>query len=69
MNPSLTLDRCVVRGTHAHKGRTRSLDPTNTAARQLHYGRIVLDGGRRPPALPDRRAWRPASSPCAGAPR
>ena len=43
MNPSLTLDRCVVRGTHAHKGRTRSLDPTNTAARQLHYGRVVLD--------------------------
>ena len=52
MNPTLTLDRCVVRGTHAHKGRTRSLDPATTAARQLHYGRVVLDGGDAPLRFP-----------------
>ena len=34
MSATLTLDRCVVRGTHAHKGRTRSLDPATSAARQ-----------------------------------
>jgi 5-deoxy-glucuronate isomerase len=45
MSATLTLDRCVVRGTHAHKGRTRSLDPVTTAARQLHHGRVVLGGG------------------------
>lgn len=49
MNASLTLERCVVRGTHAHKGRTRSLDPVTTAARNLHYGRVVL--GRDDPPL------------------
>ena len=33
MNSStLTIDRCVRRGTHLVKGRTRSLDPTTTAA-------------------------------------
>jgi 5-deoxy-glucuronate isomerase len=42
MGNELTLERCVVRGTHRHRGRTRSVDPVNTAARQLHYGRIVL---------------------------
>jgi 5-deoxy-glucuronate isomerase len=41
----LTADRCVVRGTHRHAGRTRSLDPLTTAAKQLRYGRIRLDGG------------------------
>jgi 5-deoxy-glucuronate isomerase len=39
----LTLDRCVVRGTHRHRGRSRSMDPATTAARHLHYGRIVLE--------------------------
>jgi 5-deoxy-glucuronate isomerase len=48
MSATLTLERCVVRGTHAHKGRTRSLDPVTTAARQLHHGRIVLDVGEAP---------------------
>ncbi len=52
MNPTLTLDRCVVRGTHRHKGRTRSLDPATTAARHLHYGRVVLDGGDAPLRFP-----------------
>ena len=43
MSSDLTLERCVVRGTHRHRGRTRSLDPATTAARHLHYGRIVLE--------------------------
>jgi 5-deoxy-glucuronate isomerase len=45
MNAKLTAERCVVRATHARRGRTRSLEPGTSAARQLHYGRIVLDGG------------------------
>ncbi|MGE5125136.1 MAG: 5-deoxy-glucuronate isomerase [Betaproteobacteria bacterium] len=48
MSSALTVDRCVVRATHARKGRTRSLDPATTAARHLHYGRIVLDGADAP---------------------
>ncbi len=45
MSRELTLERCVVRGTHRLRGRKWALDPTTTAARQLHYGRIVLDEG------------------------
>jgi 5-deoxy-glucuronate isomerase len=45
MNVTLTADQCVIRGTHAGKGRTRSVEPGSTAARHLHYGRIVLDAG------------------------
>ena len=48
MSSVLTVDRCVVRATHARKGRTRSLDPATTAARHLHYGRIVLDSQDAP---------------------
>lgn len=33
---------CVVRGTQLHRGRRLSVTPTTTAARHLHYGRIVL---------------------------
>lgn len=51
MSSTLTVDRCVVRGTHRAKGRTRSLDPATTAARQLHYGRIVLADGEPPLAF------------------
>jgi 5-deoxy-glucuronate isomerase len=36
---------CVVRGTASHRGRRLSVTPGATAARHLHYGRIVLDGG------------------------
>ena len=43
MSSVLSVERCVVRATHTRGGRTRSLDPATTAARQLHYGRIVLD--------------------------
>jgi 5-deoxy-glucuronate isomerase len=44
-NDSLTLERCVVRNTGGHHGRTRAVAPGRTAARHLHYGRIVLDDG------------------------
>ena len=39
---------CVVRNTAARKGRTRSVAPGTTAARHLHYGRIILDAGDAP---------------------
>lgn len=39
---------CVVRNTAARKGRTRSVAPGTTAARYLHYGRIILDAGDAP---------------------
>ena len=48
MNATLTAERCVVRATDAREGRTRSLDPQTTAARQLHYGRIILRPGAAP---------------------
>jgi 5-deoxy-glucuronate isomerase len=48
---TLTIDRCVRRGTHLRKGRTRSLDPATTAARHLHYGRVILERGDAPVAF------------------
>jgi 5-deoxy-glucuronate isomerase len=48
MSSILSTDTCVVRATHARKGRTRSIDPKTTAARHLHYGRIVLDPAGAP---------------------
>jgi 5-deoxy-glucuronate isomerase len=41
----LTLDRCVVRNTAAHHGRTRAVAPGETSARYLHYGRVILGAG------------------------
>jgi len=43
MAPSITPESCLIRGTHAHKGRTRWLSPETAAVRHLHYGRIILD--------------------------
>jgi 5-deoxy-glucuronate isomerase len=43
----LTLDECVVRNTAARKGRTHAVVPGKTAARHLHYGRIILDPAER----------------------
>ena len=40
---TLKLERCVVRNTAARKGRSQSVTPGSTAARHLHYGRIILD--------------------------
>lgn len=39
---------CVVRNTGSRRGRHISVDPTTTAARHLHYGRIVLDADHEP---------------------
>lgn len=41
-------DTCVVKGTNKNKGRTISVAPGTTAARNLHYGRIILDAGDDP---------------------
>lgn len=35
---------CVVRNTGGHRGRRIAITPENSAARHLHFGRIVLDG-------------------------
>lgn len=37
---------CVRRATHRAKGRTQWLGPGDGAVKHLHYGRIILDGGR-----------------------
>lgn len=42
----LNPERCVVRNTGARKGRTHAVTPGKTAARHLHYGRIILDAGQ-----------------------
>ncbi len=39
---------CIVRNTGAHKGRRHFVEPGPTAARQLRYGRIVLDPSDQP---------------------
>lgn len=46
--PDISRRTCVVRNTAAARGRTRSVAPGATAARFLHYGRIVLGGGDAP---------------------
>jgi 5-deoxy-glucuronate isomerase len=37
---------CIVRDTASRKGRTLAVEPGRTAARHLHYGRIILDAGQ-----------------------
>jgi 5-deoxy-glucuronate isomerase len=46
--PAIDPRTCVVRNTAARKGRTRSVAPGTTAARHLHYGRIILDSTDAP---------------------
>src|SRR5215217_25474 len=41
-------DTCIVKGTHRTKGRTTSVEPGKTAARNLHYGRIIIEAGDTP---------------------
>ena len=36
---------CFVKGTHRTKGRTLSVQPGETASRNLYYGRIILEAG------------------------
>jgi 5-deoxy-glucuronate isomerase len=43
MDIPIQASTCVIRNTAATKGRTRSVAPGTTAARHLHYGRIILD--------------------------
>ena len=42
---TLAPSTCIVRDTAARKGRTLAVAPGRTAARYLHYGRIILDPG------------------------
>jgi 5-deoxy-glucuronate isomerase len=42
-NNTISIEQCVVRNTNAKRGRTRSVSPGETAARHLHYGRIILE--------------------------
>jgi 5-deoxy-glucuronate isomerase len=46
--PAISHDTCIVRDTARAKGRTRAVSPQTTAARHLHYGRIILNGGDAP---------------------
>ena len=48
---TVTEAGCVRRATNRQKGRTRSLAPGDSAVRQLHYGRIILDSGDAPLAF------------------
>jgi 5-deoxy-glucuronate isomerase len=51
MSDALATETCVVRNTAARKGRHISVAPGKTAARHLHYGRIVLDAADAPVAF------------------
>ena len=42
--PRIDAQTCVVRDTASKRGRYISIRPGETAARHLHYGRIVLEG-------------------------
>ena len=44
-------ETCVVKETHKNKGRSLSVAPGQTASRNLHYGRIILDAGDEPLAF------------------
>src|SRR5215213_11462663 len=44
-------ETCVVKETHKNKGRSLSVAPGQTASRNLHYGRIILDAGDAPLAF------------------
>jgi 5-deoxy-glucuronate isomerase len=43
--PAIEGRTCIVRNTAAARGRTRTVAPGETAARFLHYGRIILAPG------------------------
>src|SRR5687767_2039535 len=45
---AITTESCIVRNTDSAKGRTVQVEPGRTAARHLHYGRIILDTGDVP---------------------
>jgi 5-deoxy-glucuronate isomerase len=45
---SITTQTCIVRDTGSRKGRTHAVVPGQTAAKHLHYGRIILDAADAP---------------------
>ena len=45
---AITSSTCIVRNTASRKGRTTSVAPGTTAAKNLHYGRIILDAADSP---------------------
>jgi 5-deoxy-glucuronate isomerase len=45
---AITTSSCIVRNTASAKGRTTAVEPGATAARYLHYGRIILGQGDTP---------------------
>jgi 5-deoxy-glucuronate isomerase len=52
--PEIDAQSCVVRNTAANRGRHISVKPETTAARHLHYGRVVLEGERADFSTEDR---------------
>lgn len=48
---NISAATCVVKGTHLKKGRTISVQPGETASRNLFYGRIILAAGDAPIAF------------------
>ena len=44
----ITTESCIVRNTASGHGRTTAVEPGRTAARHLHYGRIILNEGDPP---------------------
>jgi 5-deoxy-glucuronate isomerase len=48
---TLAPSTCIVRNTHARKGRSLAVAPGTTPTAHLHYGRIILDAGDPPLAL------------------
>ena len=45
---TIKRETCIVRDTASHKGRKWRVEPGGTAARHLHYGRIILASGDAP---------------------
>ncbi len=45
---AITTESCIVRNTASAHGRTIAVEPGRTAARHLHYGRIILNEGDSP---------------------
>ena len=45
---TIKRETCIVRDTASHKGRKWRVEPGRTAARHLHYGRIILVNGDAP---------------------
>ena len=42
---AITAESCIVRNTASKHGRTTAVEPGRTAAKYLHYGRIILRAG------------------------